>query len=522
VSLCVLVAVVVFFCFFENRCNFTEVCSSCVLLICSALPTHCAPLSVFFPAYLRISPSLQLSKSLFISFICCTPLPMSSDPAINAALLNMCAQVQDRGNNTQAAAGTTSTGGAQPSSTLASAPSTAAAVSGSGSADATSSGTASARPASDYEWLRNALASVESPEKKVKQLLFQMEDKMADGKAGPIDPEDRLEALEELSDMVEDVNWAAEFTLMEGPQRVLRVLRRERAAHPLTTVTDPVAPPAGEEVEGETGPVTFASIPLYTQFAMIIAHSSQLNEPVQAVYHAAHWEDVVLRLVRDTVKALQTLGVNATAERDDDVTEESASTTATKLMKLLAALLHACSCLCRECPANSIQFLQQGGLAALAEVLKLTQSTLTSVHSGVPAGDVPVAVTTIHEGLSDKAEETDKVDYGPLISSSNKVTSRTFFFAAYLASTGVSSEDIIQLTCQHAEANEDVTVQKAAARVLLELVAKSPKVIKEAVHAHMPKRFYQWRLQLQHVVGDDHEGGRDERQLFVQALDSSN
>ncbi|KPA74375.1 hypothetical protein ABB37_09087 [Leptomonas pyrrhocoris] len=448
---------------------------------------------------------------------------MSVDPAINAALLNMCAQVQDSGGNRAPSAGT-STAGVPASSTLAVAPSTTTSALGtnndatinkkgdnSSSRGAPTPASHLARPASDYAWLRDALASVESPEKRVKQLLLLMENKAVDGGDSPVEVADRLEALEELSDMVEDVNWAAEFTLMEGPQRVLRVLRRERSAHPLTTISDPLSPAEGEAAE-PPGEVTLNSISLYTQLAMIIAHSSQLNEPVQVVYCAAHWEEVLLRLVWDTIKAVEKVWCVPTRV---DVAVTAASNNA-KLMRLLAALLHACSCLCRECPPNTIQFLQHGGLAVLAAVLQLTRTVVSTVPATSAAG-APGVVTTI-----DESNEGDSEDYAQVVGGANKVTSRVLFFLRYLASTGVSSEEVIQLSCQHAQENADEAVQKAVAQELLELVAKNPKMIKEAVHTHMPKRFYEWKKQLQHMVGDAAESGKDERQRFVEALDESN
>lgn len=438
---------------------------------------------------------------------------MSLDPAINAALLNMCAQVQDSGNNNTSAA---------PSTTLALGPPSTA---------PSASPAASARPVEDYAWLRGALAAVESPEKRVKQLLFQMENKAVDGSgAGAMEPEERLEALEELSDMVEDVNWAAEFTLMQGPGRVLQVLRNECAAHPLS-----------DSSSGET-------LSLLTQLSMIVAHSAQLNEPVQAVYQSEHWEAVVLPLVCDTVRAVQEVHSNSKSSGSGQATEEeetaveaahAAVSAATKLMKLLAAVLHACSCLCRESPTNTIQFIQQGGLAVLAEVLKLTHAVAAgeAALDAFPGAALPPVITTTTSAIQAETSNQSaapseevlatqtEVDCAPLIAAANKVTTRVLFLSAYLASTGVSSEDIISLACQHAEDSDDATVQKACARLLLELVAKSPKAVKDAVHAAMPRRFFEWRRQLQHTV-DDAEGaaaeGKDERQLFVEALDASN
>lgn len=463
---------------------------------------------------------------------------MSSDSGVNAALLNLCAQLQDSGSRTTAA-----TQGPSPASTqLAALP--APAAPSSRTAEANSTQQSAARPASDYEWLRSALASVEAPEKRVKQLLFHMENRNGEGKPSPLDSEDRLEALTELSDMVEDVNWAAEFALMQGPQRTLQVLQREQTAHPLTSDEGGAArrerdapQEASAEVAESTGKrASAAELSIQTELSMIVAHSAQLNEPLQAAYQAAHWEGTLLPFVTGCVKAVQAAMHADTQSEGGDVTsaESTAVKRSTSVMRLLAALLHACSCLCRDCPPNTIVFIQCGGLAVLADVLNLARllpTWVTARASTSAADDTEATVVTTVGGAidvrtaqhinnagsaKDAADEEDL--YAPLLSVTRKVAARTCFFAAYLASTGVSSEDVIQVTCQLAEApSSDEAVQKAAARLLVALVVKSPKAIKEAPRRLMPHRLAEWRVGLQRSEGDDAEV--DERRHFVDALD---
>ncbi|KAG5471446.1 hypothetical protein LSCM1_01534 [Leishmania martiniquensis] len=459
---------------------------------------------------------------------------MSSDATVNAALLNLCAQLQGgdtRPTASEGAPAPANAGGCaqvttQPGTSVA-APSTAA--------DARPSAVVgeTARPPSDYEWLRNALASVEAPEKRLKQLLLSTESDATEGSREPSEQEERVEALAEMAEMVEDVNWAAEFALMHGPQRLLQALRRERAAHslPPTSAVDTGAHLEAAErrnaAKGGSPPATHDSIPssavpLFTQFAMVIAHSAQLNEQVQVAYQAARWEDILLPFLGDCIEAVQSLvrlisdGV-AVDKRGDGAEAASTATTATSLMSLLGALLHACSCLCRDCAPNTIVFIQSNGLAVLVEVLRLTQALLESLFvNGAICGRMPVAVTSI---ASDTATEEEVDDiFAPLLRVAHKVAARVFFFVAYLASTGVSSEEIIRLTCQHAESQiSDEALQKSAARALLSLLEKSPQSMKEFVHTLMPRRMKEWRTHLQREEGVGVT--EDERRQLVDAID---
>ncbi|GET91233.1 hypothetical protein, conserved [Leishmania tarentolae] len=459
---------------------------------------------------------------------------MSSDSCVNAALLNLCAQLQDGSARPEARSGSpgpNSTGG---SGEAADKPSTSADASATAVA-ATPSTTAqeSARPASDYEWLRSALASVESPEKRVKQLLFNMENLTTEGKPGPLAQEERQDALAELSDMVEDVNWAAEFALMQGPQRLLDVMRRERSSCALLSTfgrDTSATVEATDSRDAEIPPATHAAIrssavPLFTELAMVIAHSAQLNEPVQAAFEAAHWEGIILPFMSDCVKAVQELlhlEVDGKAVSGEGDSSEASSVAAgtTSLMRLLGALLHACSCLCRDCSSNTVVFLQANGLAVIEESLRLTRAVSEWIEAGNAESEgTPACVTSITSDIAPDQEADDL--YAPLLGMAHKVTARALFFVAYLASTGVSSQEVIRLTCLHAASgNSGETVEKAAARALTALVKKSPTAIKEAVHTLMPHRIKEWRTHLQRSV----DGGetQDERLHFLDTLNTIN
>lgn len=183
-----------------------------------------------------------------------------------------------------------------------------------------SSSPAQKRDEKDYQWLKNAMESIEPLEKKVVRLLSAVES--GANEASYID------AIEELSDLVEDINWAAEFTLINGPSRLLAVIGNTQCE------------PANEEVvEG---------------LLLIVAHSSQLNENVQVAFAAAKWNTVLLPLLSE-IKSL-------------------------KMDSALAAALHACSCLCRTSEVNTQTFVKEGGALILEDIL--------SDYGAVDSGDV--------------------------------------------------------------------------------------------------------------------------------------
>lgn len=197
---------------------------------------------------------------------------MSNDPAMNAALLNFCTSL-DNGPR----------GGGPPQ-----------------------------RSEEERRWLREALESVEAPERQIKRLLAAVaRDDIAE--------EDCVAALEELAELVEDINWAVEFSLMNGHNVMLGLLRG--------------------------GGVAAGSAGVRRAAALVIAHASQLNEQVQRRFEEARWHEVLLPLLSE---------------------ERSPAT--------LAAFLHSCSCLCRDYTPNALLFGEGGGLEVITELLKTTHS----------------------------------------------------------------------------------------------------------------------------------------------------
>eukprot|EP00796_Vickermania_ingenoplastis_P007188 gene7188-5050_t len=216
---------------------------------------------------------------------------MSNHGGINAALLNMCARAQNSKDD--------------PPPQLTSS-----------SALERKDPPRGTRAKEDYTWLQEALASVEPTEKKILRLLETIEE----GK--DVSGDDYISAIEELSDLVEDINWATEFNLMNGPERVLKVLREN------------------EEVKKEDE--------ARDALVMVMAHAAQLNDAVQRKFCEAHWEEYLVPLLREYIKS------------------KSPS---------LAPVLHACSCLCRSCEYNTVIFIREGGLDALTEILATALKT---------------------------------------------------------------------------------------------------------------------------------------------------
>lgn len=272
---------------------------------------------------------------------------MSNHPGINAALFNFCNSVNDGPREEGAAS-------ALPK-----------------------------RSPEELQWLREALAAVEAPDRIVKRLLEQLM-KMEHNE---LEESDAIEALEELSDTVEDINWAVEFSLMKGHVLMIRLLDSSELARKSAAVR--------------------------TQIGLVIAHAAQQNEKVQAAFGEAKWAEVL-------VPALK---------RETDKTA-------------LAALLHACSCMCRECDDGTAAFIAQGGADVLNRLLDPSQSDMVN----------------------------------------EKILQRILFLVMYLAQVGISSESLIRSTvAQVASSSESVSI--AAAATTVQLLRKSPAAVTPILRA---------------------------------------
>ncbi|CUI15078.1 Hypothetical protein, putative [Bodo saltans] len=232
------------------------------------------------------------------------------------------------------------------------------------------------RNLADLQWLREALEAVEAPEKIVQKLLLTI------GKDDTSN-EDFICAVEELSDMVEDMNWALEFVLMGGHVIILRLLESSQRAK--------------------------QSAEVRKHLALVVAHASQQNDKVQKAFNDAKWADVIVPLTR--------------SEEDQGA---------------LAAFLHACSCMCRECDEGSAAFLASKGLEVLQKLLS--------------------------------PQCSDKIN--------DKIANRVLFLVAYFSRIGVSSSDLIESTCMYVVSPASSTETSiAATNVVNQVLIKSPALL---------------------------------------------
>lgn len=290
---------------------------------------------------------------------------MSNHPGINAALFNFCCAVDD-GPRTE---------------TVSQLPQ---------------------RDPAELKWLREALESIEAPERTVKRCLEVLLTESA-----TIDS--IVETLEELSDVVEDLNWAVEFALMNGHVVVLRML--------------------------ESDPRARQSAEVRRLLAMVVAHACQQNDKVQTAFNQSKWADVIVPLTK----------------REED-------------KQALAALLHACSCMCRECDAGSAAFLGAGGIELLTRLLS------------------PEMASKVNE----------------------KIANRVLFLVSYFSQIGVSSEALIENLCtkvvlgttEPSSISSSSTVDVVAmlqsdeisifaSKVLKQLYDKSPALVKRIAAARI-------------------------------------
>lgn len=317
---------------------------------------------------------------------------MSVSGEVSAALLNMCAQAQGSVSRNDATVSRLS------SSTDLNRGSAAAAEK-----------VAVNRPKEDYEWLQHVMASVESCEKKIARLLGVIE------KQSNISFDEYMNAVEELGDLLEDTNWAKEFVLMNGPSRVIALLSGDNCfVKEYPAVTDGLL--------------------------MVIAQSSQLQDAVQQKFSDAHWEEVVVPL-------LKSAAANGTTSS-------------------LAVALHAVSCLCRSCEKNTITFINCDGLEILANILSQTGQETT-----------PLA---------------------------EKVLKRVIFFIGSLAEFGVSTEKLIRLVCKKLSlSSTSEAVQCIGAEALLDLSKKSLEKVKGIILTDMQDVLNEWkRLSIEGSIDD--------------------
>lgn len=310
---------------------------------------------------------------------------MSLDGGVNAALLNMCARAQGIAERQQPLLTTSSS------------------LNSPNNNGSSLEQKLPERTKEDYQWLKNVIASVEQTEKKICRLLNTIEQEK------DISFDDFMHAAEELGDLVEDINWATEFGLMNGPQKTLQALRSHQ--------------------------VVAVSAPARDALLTIVAHSSQLHEPIQKLFTEAHWESTVLPILSET------------AENGPPST--------------LAVALHAVSCLCRSNEVNTIIFVKHGGMDVLAAILR--------------------------RGIGENGADQASMH-------SEKVLRRTMFLTGSLSEFGLSTETLIRLICKHITFSfTSEELQQSGAQALCDLSTKGLKKVKEVAFSEMKSVLLAWK-----------------------------
>jgi hypothetical protein len=222
------------------------------------------------------------------------------------------------------------------------------------------------RDPAEYKWLREAMDSIEQPERKMLRLLKVLDtpDTLSS------ENDDTMAALEEINDMVEDINMATEYMLMKGPARAMKVL----------TVT------RDSEVR--------------RLIAMIVGNSAQNHEKVQQAYLDLKAADTFIPLM-----------VNETNEGTR------------------AALVYAVSSLCRSYAPAGAAFLKAGGLGALLALINTYHATdaksvgrclrlagyFAEVHAttAVPVAEASCRLATVDTTSAGAADNGDTADANP-------------------------------------------------------------------------------------------------------------
>lgn len=203
---------------------------------------------------------------------------MSSNPAINSALLNFCMRADDGPRDPNAIP---------------------------------------RRDPAELEWLKKALHSVETPDETSKRLLLKLA-------SSECTVEEGIAVLEELQELVEDINLATEFNLLNGPRQILGLLSATN----------------NERVRGLC--------------AQLIAHATQNHQALQKAFLSLGVWDVILPL----------LGT------------ESCADSRCHMILLISSMCRGS----RECTSS---FVRAGGLDVLLAALSHNQDDRRSVLRGL-------------------------------------------------------------------------------------------------------------------------------------------
>lgn len=287
------------------------------------------------------------------------------------------------------------------------------------------------RSLEDLEWLKQALAAIEAPDKILKQHLQVIENAMnwdslkskdtskkkkvsedtneeADNKskdakqptplqqlasgATEVTLDDVLASLDYLVEELEDINMATEFCLMNGPSILLNLLQLSSAFYSpqASTTTTSANATASATVPAVVGTPALAVIPQQQQQAVNGPHIPRacgLKEPAlgdlkrNAEVRAAT-AMAIAHAVQQNPKAQEAFAVCGwgaivvpilAAEVDQYIhgfsPSAKSSTAGSVTGATVASLLHLCSCMSRENDDGTKEFIVRGGVPILEQIL---------------------------------------------------------------------------------------------------------------------------------------------------------
>eukprot|EP00758_Cryptobia_borreli_P002849 Tbor_TRINITY_DN3340_c0_g1::TRINITY_DN3340_c0_g1_i1::g.23555::m.23555 len=214
-----------------------------------------------------------------------------------------------------------------------------------------------------------------------------------------------ISSLEYLECELEDINMSTEFCLMDGPAIMLELLR--------VTAFD---------TQNSDGNPAAADAEVRYLVAMCIAHATQQHPKAQECFVALSWESVVVPML--ALEVGEIYNGFTRASKGEVVTGNKGNVT----VDTIAALIHICSCMSRECDHGSRGFITNGGL----DIINFILTTTPNVNSSSGSSGI------------------DKQLSGPFpcyMLCTPKIVKRLLFLVEYFASIGISNTAIIVNLC---------------------------------------------------------------------------
>ena len=202
--------------------------------------------------------------------------------------------------------------------------------------------------------------------------------------------------------------------------------------------------PSAAEGEGIKSNPALRNEEVRYNVAMALAHAVQQNTRVQQCFTALNWAEIAVPMLAKELVRFET-GVAAGTPSSQASRSRGAVT-----MRTIAALLHFCSCMCRDNDEGTRDFIVHGGLDILTYTLTTVPPTVEGVRTQVtttktPAGEL--LEKTRHGGMWDRSI-TGSAKYVPILYLlSPKVVKRVLFLVDYLASVGISNSPLIRALC---------------------------------------------------------------------------